>query len=353
MASSDIDPTLGGDLTADGRAVDKSDLQTALSAIKTAIAAVEDLSGITGQLAVANGGTAAATAADARTNLGLAIGTDVQAFDADLSAIAALANTDGNFIVGNGSAWVAESGATVRTSLGLGSLATASTVNNDNWSGTDLAVANGGTGGSDASTARTNLGLVIGTDVLAPSGSGASLTGIHKQGKQTIWVPAAAMRPTVTAGCATIASAETTAGRPDMNVLDFDATSDEHAQFSIRMPKNWDEGTITFQFYWTTAGAVTTGVAVALQAVAVDDDGTIDVAFGTAVLVTDDALGTAEDLMVSAESSALTVGGTPAAGKLSFFDVYRDVSDANDDMTQDMRLVGIAIFYTTNAADDT
>ena len=35
-------------------------------------------------------------------------------------AIGNLANTDGNFIVGNGTTWVAESGSTVRTSLGLG-----------------------------------------------------------------------------------------------------------------------------------------------------------------------------------------------------------------------------------------
>lgn len=93
-----------------------------------------------------------------KIDLGLTIGSDVQAYDADLAAIAALAVTDGNFIVGNGTTWVVEAGATVRSSLGLGSLATASTINNANWSGTDLAVANGGTGASDAATARTNLG---------------------------------------------------------------------------------------------------------------------------------------------------------------------------------------------------
>jgi microcystin-dependent protein len=78
----------------------------------------------TNNLIVANDLSDLASASTARTNLGVAIGTDVQAYDADLSAIGALAKTDGNFIVGNGSTWVAESGATVRTSLGLGTAAT-------------------------------------------------------------------------------------------------------------------------------------------------------------------------------------------------------------------------------------
>jgi hypothetical protein len=52
-------------------------------------------------------------------SLGLSIGVDVQAYDADLAAIAALAKTDGNIIVGDGTTWVAESGATARASLGL------------------------------------------------------------------------------------------------------------------------------------------------------------------------------------------------------------------------------------------
>jgi hypothetical protein len=58
-------------------------------------------------------------AATARTTLGVAIGSNVQAWDAQLDDIAALTPTDGNIIVGDGTNWVAESGATARASLGL------------------------------------------------------------------------------------------------------------------------------------------------------------------------------------------------------------------------------------------
>ena len=80
-----------------------------------------------GTVPVSLGGTGSTTAANARTALGLAIDTDVQAYDADLSAIAALSSADGNFIVGSATGWVAESGSTARTSLGLGTAATSDT----------------------------------------------------------------------------------------------------------------------------------------------------------------------------------------------------------------------------------
>lgn len=69
-------------------------------------------------VAVAYGGTGATDAGTARTNLGLTIGSNVQAYNANLAAIAGLSTTADNFIVGNGSTWTLETPAQARSSLG-------------------------------------------------------------------------------------------------------------------------------------------------------------------------------------------------------------------------------------------
>jgi hypothetical protein len=107
-----------------------------------------------GNVTVANGKSAIVYADGAGSGAEVVDVTDTfdfQPLTATLTAIGALAVTDGNFIVGNGSTWVAEDGATARTSLGLGSIATQA-ANNVSITGgsitgiTDLAVADGGTG---------------------------------------------------------------------------------------------------------------------------------------------------------------------------------------------------------------
>ena len=56
--------------------------------------------------------------------------------------------------------------------------------------------------------------------------------------------------------------------------------------------------------------------------------------------------------MVTAESAAVTIAGGPDDGELMYFRIFRDVSDAADDMAEDARLIGLKLFYTTNASND-
>jgi hypothetical protein len=170
-------------------------------------------------------------------------------------------------------------------------------------------------------------------------------------GKESMWVPSSAMKPTVSNGCASHASVETTSGRPDMIVLDFDKDSDEFAQFAIAFPKSWNAGTVTFQFYWSGIAA-TTGVAMSLQGVAFADNDSIDAVYGTAIVVQDDAQGAVEELLVSAESAAITIAGSPGDNELTYFRIGRDVSDSNDDMAGDCRLHGIKLFFNTDTKND-
>ena len=168
-------------------------------------------------------------------------------------------------------------------------------------------------------------------------------------GKESIWIPSLAMKPTTSNGCSLITSVETTSGRPDMIVFDFDKDSDEFAQFSIAFPKSWDAGTVTFQFYWSGIAA-TTNVTMTLQGVSFADNDSIDTAYGTAVAVTDAAQGAVEELLVSAESAAITIAGSPGENELTYFRIGRDVSE--DNMAGDCRLHGIKLFFNTDTKND-
>jgi hypothetical protein len=176
-------------------------------------------------------------------------------------------------------------------------------------------------------------------------------TVLIKGGTHTIWVPAGAMITATTSGAAT-GSLEAATNDQNYKVFDFDASADEHVHFQVAMPKGWDEGTVTYQVWWSSTATDTDGVAWALQGVALSDNEAIDASWGTAVVVTDDAQSAAGEVYVTSASAAVTIAGTPAEGDVVFFRLFRDVSDANDDMTEDARLIGIKLFYTVAAAND-
>ena len=213
----------------------------------------------------------------------------------------------------------------------------------------DLVIKDTGTIGSSTTPAAVSI-AGDGTVNLATAGATVNSAVIKTAGTETIYVPASAMYPNTTNGCAALAQVELTAGRPELKVLDFDKDSDEFAQFTVAFPKSWNGGTVTFRAFWVGLAA-TTGIAWGLQAISVGDNAEADAAFGTAVVVTDDSQGDATEVLVTATSGALTISGA-ADDKMTFFQIFRDVSDANDDMAGDARLVGIQLFFTTDATND-
>ena len=210
----------------------------------------------------------------------------------------------------------------------------------------------------------TNSGTITITDgangniIIAPNGTGVAqavdggdnTAAIKIAGKETIWVPAVAMYPNSTNGCADLAQVELSNG-PEIKTLDFDKDSDEFAQFAVAFPKSWNEGTITFQAYFTADSTNTGTVSWGLSGVAIADNDSVNTAFGTQVAPTAKAhSGTANDLDVTAESGAVTIAGSPSTDEEVFFQISRDVSE--DSLTADAKLLGIKIFFTTDAAND-
>ena len=214
----------------------------------------------------------------------------------------------------------------------------------------EFTMANAATGNGPilSSTGETNVDININ-----PKGSGTLKSGssaVKIAGKETVWVPALAMYPNSTNGCADIAQTELGNG-PELKTLDFDKDSDEFAQFAVAFPKSWNESTVTFQAFFTANSTNTGTTLFTLAGVALADDGSLNTAFGTAVGPAAKAMsGTANDLAVTAESGAITIAGSPSTDEYVFFEIMRDVS--GDTLTADAKLLGIKLFFSTDAAND-
>jgi len=221
----------------------------------------------------------------------------------------------------------------------------------------EITLANAATGNNptiQASGDDSNVGIQFktkGTGVIQAEDGGGTVAAVKIAGKETIWIPAAAMFATTTNGASGPNQVEISANQPEISSFDFAADADDNVQFTVAFPKSWNEGTVTFQTYWSVTGTNTGTVCFALQGKAASSDDAFAGAYGTAVPNTAlAASGTANDLMVNVESGAVTIGGSPAAGDLCSFQLFRDVSA--DDQTADARLVGIKLFFTTDAAND-
>jgi hypothetical protein len=254
------------------------------------------ITGIT-DLAIADGGTGASTAADARTNLGL--GT---AATTDASAYATAAQ-----------------GATADTALQPSDVGTIAAQNSNSVSITggsitgitDLAVADGGTGASTASDARTNLGL--GSAAVLTAGAALGVATLDAGGTvplsqipasiqggvsyQGAW-NASTNSPTLTSSVGTKGYyyVVSTAGSTNLNGV-TDWNIGDWAIFNGSIWQKIDNTDAVTSVNGYTGAVVLTAADVGALASVTSSDGSITVS----------QVGTAVDLAVSAASPASTL----------------------------------------------
>lgn len=172
-----------------------------------------------------------------------------------------------------------------------------------------------------------------------------NLSYLKSQVSANAWLSAAGMWGSLTSG-ATPTTLEMSTNKQSIKAMSFADGADYYAEAGAPLPKDWNGGTITAEFYWMhPATATNFGVVWGLKARAYANDDAGDQAFGTEVTVADTG-GTTSDIYISAATSAITIGGSPAAGQYVQFKIHRDYSNGSDNMAVAAYLLGALLTYT-------
>jgi hypothetical protein len=147
---------------------------------------------------------------------------------------------------------------------------------------------------------------------------------------------------------------ETITSTNKVNVRKFDDAQDEDVQINWAVPSDFLTGYTGIKFRvvaMVTEGTApsSTGWAFFLQGASIGSDDGLGATLGTAVESNVGDVSYAQyDIAYSSWSSAVTITNL-AAGEWALLKLYRDISDADDDYTQDVGVLGIEIRYPAQA----
>ena len=167
-----------------------------------------------------------------------------------------------------------------------------------------------------------------------------NVTGVYR----TIWIPAHAMISRETNG-ATAMEIEWSTNDQNLSVYSFSASTQQYVQFPWMLPVEIDPSHLKCKFVWTNQeGASAEGVRMAIRARSFTDDDSVDQGWGTAQEISD-VWHAQNDCHITDATATIVPAGSAAGGELCQFEIYRNVSHADDDMTGALLLLGAFVQY--------
>lgn len=164
----------------------------------------------------------------------------------------------------------------------------------------------------------------------------------------TIPVSASAMSPALTSGFNATTMEVNSTIRFGGDYAIFNSSVPSYANFHTQMPESWDLGTLKVKFVWfhnATDALLGNTTDWAIRATSVSDgDSLTGASWGTTAGVYDEA-GYANATAITNATGYLTVGNTPAASDMIYFQVFRNTTSSHESFMKDTILQGLTIQF--------
>jgi hypothetical protein len=175
--------------------------------------------------------------------------------------------------------------------------------------------------------------------------------GGSTQGKHDVPIEAISFRSRTTNGGTGLQWLDMGAGKPEVGYVSFDPTTQQFFVFGLKMPKSWNEATITYTVDWMHPATTTNfDVEFGLSAAAFGDGDSLNVSYGTAQVVNDTG-GATDTVYTTPESSAITIANTPATRDGIQLQLSRNPS-GTDNLAVNARVLRVTIYIVTDADTD-
>jgi hypothetical protein len=193
-----------------------------------------------------------------------------------------------------------------------------------------------------------NLTTLAGASITGAGNFMRTRTGVPRE----IWIPASAMNPGTDAPTPATNTWATTTDGQRWEGWDFSASATNSVYFTLALPTAWDGGPVKAKLLWKQVVAAATATnSWQIGGGSLTDGDTGGNTLGTLVEVLDVGANDTNVVSVSAASGAITIGGTPSAGHLTWFTVRRHPGDDDDNFAQLSRLIGVHLQYTETATE--